>query len=494
MMGDMRNSWKKKSYRLWATAFLCSALATFCYQTAGFAESTAIPSQGVPQADPQVVKRLQSIQAANQAAERSVITAAEPKEASSKTGADSYEQAQEPGGIVVKPPETSPAANTSQTKAPNSSAQANKPGKGGPTQGFLKSVNRLRRSAPDAFANNGGLFGENFFKNPPMQDLGQQGQDDKKSPPAPAPTSNQAQGIPIKRSGTKMRGSRINSEVPSVRHIEMAPASKKYGGDDIEIIVSPIYDVLLQMPEDVEFFRSSSLEILFVDPVKTNPNILTLKMSPDIANPTPVSLHIVDVSQNIYTFTVIGYPTDLSIEYPKTVIISKRRTEVRKLGPNDPSSLLRAMDINDAVQMVVGDMPRTNEYEVEVVSAKYMHYQGFVMYGFRIFRRDRKKLNVENLVFTIWADNQKIEGSTGHSLQRGVEWVIEPTLSARESRRRDYEVARVFVQIRSSIQDIEDWRTAFLTVSDGRGFTKFDFIPFSRSFRAPHKNKSQGRR
>lgn len=304
------------------------------------------------------------------------------------------------------------------------------------------------------------------------------------APARPESTERTPTGIPVIKSGVKRDGTRVNSENPSVRHVKMAPATKAYGGDDIEIIISPIYDVLLQMPSGIEFFRASSSQLLTAQPVAANPAMITLKVSAEIAKPTPISLHIVDVSQNIYTFTIIGYPTDLSIEYPKTVIVSRRMVREAPLGASNPESLLNAMDISDAIQIVVGDIPRTDEYEVEFVSAKYMHYQGYIMYGFRVFRKDRGNIDEKNLTFTAWADSKRLTSEQSYGAKRDIEWVIEPTLSRRESRRRGYEVARVFVQIRASILELERWQSAFLTVADDRSFTKFDFQPFIRAFRS----------
>ena len=300
----------------------------------------------------------------------------------------------------------------------------------------------------------------------------------------------QTQGqIPIRVSSSGKRGININSEVPSVRHVTMSAASKRFGGDDVEIAISPLYDVLIQMPEAVEYFRSSN-SLLQVTSIQSNPNLVTLKLSPT-DTVVPISLHLVDVSENIYTFTVVGQPADLAWEYPKTIIVNKRIATKTILGSSNPKSVIDAMDVDDAIQLVVGDVPRTGEYEVEMVSGKYQHYEGYAQYAFRIFKKDKSDIDTEKLKFTIWANEKRLDGGSLYSSSRNVEWVVEPMLSARETRRRGQKVLRVFVQIRASILDLEEWESAFITVGDGLGYSRFDFQPIIRPFRAP--NGREGR-
>ena len=268
----------------------------------------------------------------------------------------------------------------------------------------------------------------------------------------------------------------------------MAPASKRWGGDETEIVISPIYDVLIQMPEGVEFFKSSST-LLTVTPVPTNPNIISLKLSP-VASPAPISLHIVDTSQNIYTFAVIGGPADLAWEYPKTIVVTKRNENKVKIGAQNPRSIIDAMDVEDAIQIVVGDVPNTSEYNIEFVSGHYMDYAGYAMYGFRVSRKDHKDISnlaggSPDLKFTIWANNHRLDAGNSYAASREIEWTIEPILSRRETRRKGYEVLRVFVQIRASLLDLEEWSSAFITASNDDGYTRFDFAPLIREFRAP---------
>lgn len=312
----------------------------------------------------------------------------------------------------------------------------------------------------------------------------------KENPPeARAGGQGPAGQIPIKIGRNKQRGVNVNHEVPSVRHVTMSPASKRFGGDDVEIGISPIYDVLIQMPEQVEYYRSSS-GVLSISAVASNPNMIALKLSP-VDNVLPMSLHIVDVQQNIYTFTIIGMPADLAWEYPKTIIVNRRLATKTALGAKNPRSVIDAMDVDDAIQIVVGDVPKTSEYTVELVSGKYQHYEGYVQYAFRMFRTDKASINPEDLKFTIWANDKRLDAGNAYSSSRNVEWTIEPILSRRESRRNGYDVLRVFVQIRASILDLEEWTNAFVTVSDKVGYSRQDFTPIIRPFRAPRQKTEE---
>ena len=296
----------------------------------------------------------------------------------------------------------------------------------------------------------------------------------------------------ISKSNNPARGINVQKEVPSVRHVTMSPASRKLGGDDVEIIISPIFEVLMKMPNDIEFFKTSS-SLLTINEVQSNPNLITLKLSDKTGNTIPISLHLVDTEQQIYTFTIIGEPADLDREYPKTIIVNKRRSKDIKIGLSNPTSILEAMDINDAVQLVVGDVPETSEYNVKLTSLNYMHHKGYAMYGFQVFRKDKQKIPRRKngspaLKFTIWANDKRLNAGNKYSSSKEIEWTIEPLLSKRDSRRNGTDTIRVFVQIKASILDLEDWTSAFITVSDSASYTRHDFKPMMRSRRAPmHK-------
>jgi hypothetical protein len=292
--------------------------------------------------------------------------------------------------------------------------------------------------------------------------------------------------IPITFSDRPKRGMNVKPENPSVRFVAMSPASPFFGGDDVEVVVSPLYDVVIQMPKSIQHIRPSNA-LLSATPIKGLPNMVALKFAP-IQDPMPVSLHLVDVDSEIYTFTILGTPVDLAWEYPKTIIIKKRRVKQTQLGASNPASFLDAMDIDDAVPLVVGSAPRTDEYQIEITTARYMHYEAYGFYGFRIFRKDHGNLDPNDLKFTMWANNRRIDGGENYSLSRQVEWAVNPALSQRESRRHGYTVLRVFVQIRGSILDFEEWNSAFITVADPKSYTRFDFKPIIREFRPMPKS------
>lgn len=348
-----------------------------------------------------------------------------------------------------------------------------------------KPATNVQNTSPESFPAVAPEDPLEFIKSTPRVDDGNVG--------VIAPGQDQGR-ILIRNSHVPKRGIRVNPEVPSVRHVTMAPASKKFGGDDVEIVISPIYDVLIQMPDAIEYFKSSSSSLI-VSPVATNPQMIALKLVV-VQQTVPVSLHLVDVNQQIYTFTVIGAPADLAWEYPKTVIVNKKSIEKVQLGSKNPGSILNGMDLDDAVQMVVGDVPNTDEYLVEMVSGKFMHHEGYAQYGFKISRKDKKEISKADdgspqVKFTIWANNKRLDSGSKYSLSRDVEWTLEPLLSGKDTRRSGIDTLRVFVQIRASILDLEEWPNAFITVSDGFGYTRFDFEPIRRSFR-PVPKKAEG--
>ena len=95
------------------------------------------------------------------------------------------------------------------------------------------------------------------------------------------------------------------------------------------------------------------------------------------------------------------------------------------------------------------------------------------------------------LFFTIWANNKRLNAGNKYSSSKEIEWTIEPLLSKRDSRKNGTDTIRVFVQIKASILDLEDWMSAFITVSDIASYTRYDFKPMIRSRRAPINHSSE---
>jgi hypothetical protein len=308
------------------------------------------------------------------------------------------------------------------------------------------------------------------------------------------------------------RGINVRHEMPSVRHITMSPGNKWFGGDDVEIAISPIFDIVMQMPDAVDWFNPSS-DSLVVEKVPKTPNLLKLKLKP-IDNPVPMSLQVVDVYQKIWTFTVVGVKADLAMEYPKTIMINKKIITKTIIGAKNPNSIINALPIDYAVQVAVGDAPNTSEFKIEPRGATYMHHEGYATYLFAVSRKDGSAVektggDVPNLKFTMWANNHRIDGgslASGGSagtgaqndpasagLTRDVEWTVDTNhLSKSETRRNGRETYIVICQVRASILDLEDWGSAFITVSDSTGYTRLDFLPYSRDFRAPGPNQDSG--
>lgn len=393
------------------------------------------------------------------------------------------------GTSIENPPDWK--STNSQKKPSGGSGEAVKKTDTGSDDDYIKSLmgdgvtvkdNRTRKTKNLEFVDNpleGSLVG------PSMNSTKNQGQ----GSPAGGGSSNNTNQIPVKIGPNKQRGINIKSEVPSVRHVTMSPASKRFGGDDVEIGISPIFDVMIQMPEQVEYFRSSNAA-LNATTVVSNANMVVLKLAP-VDDVLPISLHLVDVQQNIYTFTIIGMPADLAFEYPKTIIVNRRQAVKTVLGAKNPRSIIDAMDVDDATQIVVGDVPKTSDYQVELVSGKYQHYQGYVMYSFRVSKKDKGKIDTKKLNYTIWANDKRLDAGNAFSSSRNVEWSIDPILSKRETRRKGHDTLRVFVQIRASILDLEDWTNTFITINDKTGYTRFDFPPLIRSFRAPNHEEME---
>jgi hypothetical protein len=307
--------------------------------------------------------------------------------------------------------------------------------------------------------------------------------------------------IVITDSKKPTRGVNIRHEMPSVRHITMSPGNKWFGGDDVEIAISPIFDIVMQMPDPIEWFNPSS-DSLTVSKIPNHPTLLKLKLKP-IENPVPMSLQIVDVNQKIWTFTVVGVKADLATEYPKTLIVNKKIVKKTIIGARNPQSIINALPLDYAVQMVVGDQPNTSEFQISLLGATYMHHEGYATYMFSVARKDGSSIEkntadqTPNLKFTLWSNNRRIDGgglkmqkeseeSVG-GLSRDVEWTVDlENLSKSASKKNGRETLIVICQVRASILDLEDWRSAFITVSDSAGYTRFDFQPYSRDFRAPN--------
>jgi hypothetical protein len=418
-----------------------------------------------------------------------------PKDSSKPTAASATTPSTSPwastGASIENPPDWK-SPNTQKTTGVGTSQAGKNGASDGGEEEYIKSLmadgvtvkdNRTRKTKNLEFVDNpleGSLVGPSINSTNKNPNQGFQ--------PGGSGTNNTNQ-IPVKIGNTKQRGINIKSEVPSVRHVTMSPASKRFGGDDVEVGISPIFDVMIQMPEQVEYFRSSNAA-LNVTTVASNANMVVLKLAP-VDDVLPISLHLVDVQQNIYTFTIIGMPADLAFEYPKTIIVNRRQAVKTVLGAKNPRSIIDAMDVDDATQIVVGDVPKTSDYQVDLVSGKYQHYQGYVMYSFRVSKKDKGKIDTKKLNYTIWANDKRLDAGNAFSSSRNVEWSIDPILSKRETRRKGHDTLRVFVQIRASILDLEDWTNTFITINDKTGYTRFDFPPLIRSFRAPNHEEME---
>ena len=324
-----------------------------------------------------------------------------------------------------------------------------------------------------------------------------------------APTQKESRNneIEITNSNRPTRGINVRTEMPSVRHITMSPGNKWFGGDDVEIAISPIFDIVMQMPDSVEWFNPSS-DSLIVEKVPKQPTMLKLKLKP-IQSPVPMSLQIVDVYQKIWTFTVIGVKADIATEYPKTILVNKKVVRKTVIGSRNPSSILNALPIEYAVQVVVGDLPNTSEFKPALVGSTYMHHEGYATYLFSVSKKDGSAFEKvaqgqgPNLKFTMWANGHRIDGggltasgdagsptnsdkeSTTSGLTRDVEWTIEnASLSKAATHKNGKETYIVICQVRASLLDLEDWVGSFVTISDSSGYTRFDFAPYRREFRA----------
>jgi hypothetical protein len=319
--------------------------------------------------------------------------------------------------------------------------------------------------------------------------------------------SNAPTEIVITDSKNPSRGINVRHEMPSVRHVTMSPGNKWFGGDDVEISISPIFDIVMQMPEAIDWFNPSS-DSLLVSKIPNQPTLLKLKLKP-IDSPVPMSLQIVDVNQKIWTFTVVGVRADLATEYPKTIIINKKVVTKTQIGAKNPSSIINALPVDYAVQMVVGDAPNTSEFKVDLLGATYMHHEGYAQYLFGISKKDGgafEKIGTDAtpaLKFTMWANNHRIDGGGNKyekssddqsvGLTKKVEWTIDTsTLSKAATRKSGKETYIVICQVRASILDLEDYSSAFITISDKSGYTRFDFKPYSRDFRAPTSYQENG--
>lgn len=322
--------------------------------------------------------------------------------------------------------------------------------------------------------------------------------------------SNESE-IEITDSHKPTRGVNVRHEMPSVRHITMSPGNKWFGGDDVEVAISPIFDVILQMPDSVEWFTASN-EALTVEKVPKQPTMLKLKLKP-INNPVPMSLQIVDVYQKIWTFTVIGVKADLATEYPKTLLVNKRVVRKTVIGSSNPNSILNALPLEYAIQAVVGDLPNTSEFKTELAGATYMHHEGYATYLFSVSKKDGSNFEkmaqskTPNLRFTLWANGHRIDGggvttqgskkpdptaddSAPSVMTRDVEWTIETsTLSKSATRKSGKETYIVVCQIRTSLIDLEEWNDVFITISDAGSYSRFDFKPYRREFRAPSSSQ-----
>ncbi|RZM28158.1 MAG: hypothetical protein EOO88_10075 [Pedobacter sp.] len=294
--------------------------------------------------------------------------------------------------------------------------------------------------------------------------------------------SNEGQISITPASGLPKRAINVGREVPSVVHIYMAPASAKWGGDEVEIVISPVFDIVIEMPEAIEAVTPSSKSLTATE-IKSNPRKMRLHLDA-VKVQTPISMHVIDISKNLYTFTIIGAPADFNWEYVKTIMVNKRRMTVPELGSGDEASFLNGLDVSDAVQMVVGDVRRTDEYKLDLISARYN--PGYIQYNFRLTWRDQsdlRKILLEKISTTLWANDLRLDGGADSS--RDIHWIRSVQLSEVETKLFGRPVARLSVQVRASVLDIEEWKSAFVTLSDSNGYTKADFAPFIRDFRMP---------
>lgn len=291
--------------------------------------------------------------------------------------------------------------------------------------------------------------------------------------------------VPIVKGASPLRGVNVFSEAPAVQNISVNPANSK-GGDETEIFISSPYDVIVKMPESIKSANSSN-QVLKVDKLPGSPNLLRLKSAP-VKERTPISLHVIDTMNNIYLFHAIAVPADLSIEYPKIITVNRKSSKSQSIGLSEDELFFKGLGVEDAIQYTVGDIPQSNEYLIEIVSTQYN--PGIVQYNFRIMWRNKHKMtpiDPSKLVYTFWANDLRLDGGPKYSFSRLVEWRQDEKgiLSKIDSRRRNRPVIRVSAQIKASLLELETWRSAFVTIADDTGYSRQDFSPLIRPFRAP---------
>jgi hypothetical protein len=328
-----------------------------------------------------------------------------------------------------------------------------------------------------------------FTMRPSAQSPGQTILDFSTQPKAPARQDQEPQpGLKIKKSGYPARGLRVNDEHPAIQTIEVAPANNQQSGDLAEFVLNPSTMVTIHMPTLVDTV-STSMNIIEAQKSESFPHIIFVKIANQqgLENITPVGMHIIDTQGDIYTFRVlVTAELDLDKEYPSTIIIKQKIVSEPTLVKSDYQTALENLIPADSIIMLTGGVPKTQDFHLSMRSSNFKNHMGYITIPFLLTHRANKKFNIADLTFTFWVNGEPIaEGLSHEGATKNVFWQRLPSLTDYYSRYNGYQTEFITVKVRASTLEIENWQNNFVTIHNKTGYSRFDFEPMRRSFRAP---------
>ncbi len=299
--------------------------------------------------------------------------------------------------------------------------------------------------------------------------------------------ANDSEEIEIMHSGTPKRGLQLFRNHPSNREVSMVPGDRYSGGGDLlRIIMSQIGPVVINMPVNINSTTDNQQD-LEVKMVPNSVNMVQLTVKNNRFKIIPFSM--IDHQGAIWNFEVVIVPTDLAIEYPRSIIVSRKYTEDPVLGNRNPLSIINALPLEDAITEVVDGKNRSDSYEVDFKGANYMMDQKYAAFFFEITSKDgRSSLSTKDLGFSLWANNIKIGGMKKESKipynQRQVYFTVSKKLSQQATKERGMPVLKLAVLVKIKLQDLENWKNSFIIVQNNKEFTLKNFPSFIRDYRA----------
>lgn len=294
----------------------------------------------------------------------------------------------------------------------------------------------------------------------------------------------------ITRSGNAVRGIQTVTDHPSIQALQMTPAENGRGGTVTSFTLTPTMPVVIMMPAAIENIITGS-SLITAEKDASSPNQVVIKTSGNPDKPVPIGLHLRDVQMRLYTFTVLIKPLDLSQENPQTIVVEYKPYSNVDLSNNEEllDILKVTQSVDDVITMIVGDLPNTGDYKVELKNVQYQANLDVTVFPLAISASTRNKFDLRKLKITMFIDGKPVKATGSDNLEGAPQKMVIHrllTTSKKETIIAGYQIEHIAVVVKAPQLKAEEWESVFFVVADESGYTRtIDFGARMREFRAP---------